>query len=102
MWLPFQILKGNVNSFDVVKQEFKFAPTAQYVRFWPENFTSRPCLRIEMFGNPVDTATGSCEKKYPLLEKGLSSLPILIIYSPEQFPDDNLVFLGFLEACLFV
>lgn len=57
MWLPFQILKGNVNSFDVVKQEFKFAPTAQYVRFWPENFTSRPCLRIEMFGNPVDTAT---------------------------------------------
>ena len=70
MWLPFQILKGNVNSFDVVKQEFKFAPTAQYVRFWPENFTSRPCLRIEIFGNPVDTATGTCEKNILYTRRG--------------------------------
>ncbi|KAJ7323754.1 chromatin-modulating protein mrc1 [Desmophyllum pertusum] len=54
-----EIIQGNDNSYDVVKQEFTpYTPTALHVRIWPVSFCVHPCLRIELYGEPVKTKQG--------------------------------------------
>ncbi|KAL9950407.1 hypothetical protein ACROYT_G042895 [Oculina patagonica] len=49
-----EILQGNDNSYEVVKQVFEpYIPKAQYVRIWPVSFCVHPCLRIEIYGEPA-------------------------------------------------
>ncbi|KAL9950408.1 hypothetical protein ACROYT_G042896 [Oculina patagonica] len=49
-----EILQGNDNSYEVVKQVFEpYIPKAQYVRIWPVSFCVHPCLRIEIYGEPT-------------------------------------------------
>lgn len=57
----FQILQGNDNSYEVVKYDMPYIATAQYVRLWPVSFCVHPCLRIEIYGEPI-TVEGWCHK----------------------------------------
>ncbi|KAJ7378583.1 hypothetical protein OS493_021882, partial [Desmophyllum pertusum] len=75
-----EIIQGNNNSYDAVKQEFTpYTPTALHVRIWPVSFCVHPCLRIELYGEPSKTQEGPPTAPPSNLTLKMASMHLVIV-----------------------
>lgn len=76
-----------------------YIATAQYVRVWPVSFCVHPCLRIEIYGEPI-TAGGWYRKNLLIQGNVLRIVRIMPCVHPKLIVEESLSTLVTLHTTL--